>query len=157
MKKRILLTAFLSLAAFMFGYAQRTITGIVNDQTGQPMVGASVVVKGTSKGVVTDLDGKYSLEVPANATTLVYSFTGSQTQEIALGSSNVVDIQLKELQLQEVVVTAIGIQREKKSLGYSATDLKSADIMQRSESDPIRTLAGKVAGVNIVEIGRAHV
>jgi TonB-linked SusC/RagA family outer membrane protein len=155
MKKRILLTAFLSLAAFMFGFAQRTITGVVSDGNSQPMIGASVVVKGTTKGVVTDLDGKFSLEVPADATTLVFSFTGSETQEIALGSSNVIDVSLKELQLQEVIVTAIGIQRDKKSLGYSATDLKSSDIMQRSESDPIRTLSGKVAGVNIVGGGGA--
>jgi TonB-linked SusC/RagA family outer membrane protein len=155
MKKRLILTAFLSLAVFLIGYAQRTVTGSVMDDKSEPLVGASVIVKGTTKGVVTDLDGKFSIEVPADATTLVCSFVGYQPQDIALGSSNVVEVKLGESQLQEVVVTAIGIQRDKKSLGYSASDLKSSDIMQRSESDPIRTLSGKVAGVNIVGGGGA--
>ena len=70
MKKRFILTAILSIAAFLIGYAQRTITGSVLDEKSEPMVGASVIVKGTTKGVVTDIDGKFSLEVPADATTL---------------------------------------------------------------------------------------
>ncbi len=151
MKKRILLTSFLSLAAFLYGYAQRSITGTVNDQTGQPMVGASVVVKGTTKGVVTDLDGKYTLEVPADATTLVISFTGSQTQEVTLGASNVIDVQLKEATLQEVVVTAQGFVREKRALGYSISNVDEKAIRDRPQSDVTRSLQGKVPGVNITQ------
>lgn len=141
--------------ALGFAIAQRTITGTVSDQKGEPMIGASVLVKGTTAGTVTDIDGKYSLNVPAGATTLVFSFVGYQTQEVTLGASNTVDISLGESTLQEVVVTAIGIQREKKALGYSAVDLKSDDLVQRSESDPLRALSGKVAGVNILGGGGA--
>ncbi len=148
MKKCILLVT-LFLTTFIFGYAQRTITGVVNDQSGQPMVGASVVVKGTTKGVITDIDGKYSLEVPANATSLVVSFTGSVTQEITLGAENVVDILLKESQLQEVVITAQGFVREKRALGYAVAGVDEKDIRDRPQSDVTRSLQGKIAGVNI--------
>ena len=141
--------------AFGFAMAQRAITGTVTDQKGEPMVGASILVKGTTAGTVTDVDGKYSFSVPDGASTLVFSFVGYTSQEVTLGASNVIDISLGESTLQEVVITAIGIQREKKSLGYSATDLKSDELMQRSESDPIRAIAGKVAGVNIIGGGGA--
>jgi TonB-linked SusC/RagA family outer membrane protein len=150
MKKQFFLTTFLLLAAIIGSYAQRTVTGVVNDQSGQPMIGASVVVKGTTKGVVTDLDGKYSLEVPTDATTLVFSFTGSQTQEVALGAANVIDIQLKEAQLQEVVVTALGIKREKRALGYAVATVGEDDVAQRGDGDVVRLLAGKAPGVDIL-------
>ena len=136
--KKLSLVLTLVFFAFGFAMAQRTITGTVSDQKSEPMVGASILVKGTTTGTVTDIDGKYSLNVPDGANTLVFSFAGYQTQEMALGASNVIDLNLSESTLQEVVVTAIGIQREKKALGYSATDLKSDDIAQRSESDPLR-------------------
>ncbi|MBL7814626.1 MAG: SusC/RagA family TonB-linked outer membrane protein [Saprospiraceae bacterium] len=151
------LSLVLTMVLFVVGFAvaQRTITGTVSDGKGEPMVGASVLVKGTTTGAVTDIDGKFSVSVPANATTLVFSFAGYKSQEITLGASNVIDVNLAEAQLQEVVVTAIGIQREKKALGYSATDLKSDDIAQKSESDPVRALTSKVPGVNIVGGGGA--
>jgi TonB-linked SusC/RagA family outer membrane protein len=131
--------------------AQRTVTGKVTDAKGEPLIGANVLAKGTSAGAATDVDGAYRLSVPAGSSTLVVSYAGYETQEVALGASNVVDVALAENTkvLGEVVVTALGIQREKKSLGYSATDVKSEDIVQRSESDPIRTLSSKVPGVII--------
>jgi TonB-linked SusC/RagA family outer membrane protein len=153
--KKISLVLSLVLFALGFAVAQRTVTGTVSDQKGEPMVGASVLVKGTTTGVVSDIDGKYSLNLPAGATTLVFSFAGYVTQEVTTSASNVLDVTLSESTLQEVVVTAIGIQREKKALGYSATDVKSDDIAQKSEGDPIRALTSKVAGVNIVGGGGA--
>ncbi len=153
--KKLSLVLTLVFFAFGFAMAQRAITGTVTDQKGEPMVGASILVKGTTAGTVTDVDGKYSFSVPDGASTLVFSFVGYTSQEVTLGASNVIDISLSESTLQEVVITAIGIQREKKSLGYSATDLKSDELMQRSESDPIRAIAGKVAGVNIIGGGGA--
>jgi TonB-linked SusC/RagA family outer membrane protein len=153
--KKLSLVLTLVFFAFGFAIAQRTITGTVSDQKSEPMVGASILVKGTTTGTVTDIDGKYSLNVPDGANTLVFSFAGYQTQEATLGASNVIDLSLSESTLQEVVVTAIGIQREKKALGYSATDLKSEDIAQRSESDPLRALTSKVPGVNVVGGGGA--
>ena len=138
-----------------FAVAQRTITGTVADAKGELMVGASVLVKGTTTGTVTDIDGKFTVSVPAEAKTLVFSFAGYQSKEMALGASSVINVNLAEALLQELVVTAIGIQRDKKALGYSATDLKSEDLVQRSETDPIRAIAGKVAGVNILGGGGA--
>ncbi|NJN33584.1 MAG: hypothetical protein HC817_04355 [Saprospiraceae bacterium] len=78
------------------------------------MVGASVLVKGTAIGIVSDIDGKYNLSVPADAKVLVFSFAGYQTEEVALTGSSVVDVSLKESTLQEVVVTAQGIKKRKK-------------------------------------------
>jgi TonB-linked SusC/RagA family outer membrane protein len=153
--KKISLVLSLVLFAFGFALAQRTVTGTISDQKGEPMVGASVLVKGTTTGVVSDIDGKYSLNLPAGATTLVFSFAGYVTQEVTTSASNVIDVSLSESTLQEVVVTAIGIQREKKALGYSATDLKADDVTQRSESDPLRALQGKVPGVSITGGGGA--
>ncbi len=152
-KLSLILTMVLFIAGFAM--AQRTITGTVGDAKGEPMVGASVLVKGTTTGAVTDIDGKFSVAVPANATTLVFSFAGYKSQEVTLGASNAVNVNLEEAQLQEVVVTAIGIQREKKALGYSATDIKGDDLAQKSESDPLRALTSKVPGVNVVGGGGA--
>lgn len=131
--------------------AQRTITGKVTDAKGEAIIGANVLAKGTSVGAATDVDGNYSINVPNGSSTLVVSYVGYESKEVALGSSDRVDITLGENAnvLTDVVVTALGIQREKKSLGYSATDVKSDDIVQRAEADPIRTLSGKVPGVNI--------
>jgi TonB-linked SusC/RagA family outer membrane protein len=148
--KKISLVLSLVLFALGFAVAQRTVTGTVSDQKGEPMVGSSVLVKGTTTGVVSDIDGKYSLNVPAGATTLVFSFAGYETQESTLGASNVVDIILAESTLQEVVVTALGIRRDKKALGYASTTISASDIAEKPETDVARALAGKSPGVNIV-------
>ena len=154
MKKLSLIVTMVLLIA-SFAVAQRIITGTVADAKGEPMVGSSILVKGTATGTVTDIDGKFSLSVPADAKTLVISFAGYQSQEVTLGASNVINVNLAEALLQELVVTAIGIQRDKKSLGYSASDLKAEDIAQKSESDPLRALTAKVPGVNVVGGGGA--
>ena len=149
--KKLSLVLTLLLFVCGFSYAQRTITGVVNDEKGEPMVGASILVKGTTTGTVTDIDGKYSLDVPAGASTLVFSFAGYQTQEVALGASNVLDVKLGESTLQEVVVTAQGFVREKKALGYSISTVNEKDIQDRPQSDVTRSLQGKVPGVNITQ------
>lgn len=147
------LSLVLALVCFALGLslAQRTVTGTVTDDKGEPLVGSSVVVKGTTNGTVSDVDGNFSLKVPNNASTLVISMVGYTTQEVTLGASNVVNVTLKESAtgLQEVVVTAIGIQREKKALGYSVSDVSGDALAQRSEPDAIRSLSGKTPGVVI--------
>ena len=150
MKKRIILSTLLSLVAVLFGYAQKTITGVVSDQKGEPMVGASIIVKGTTKGIVSDIDGKYSLEVPADATTLIISFAGYKSQEVPIGVSTVVNVSLDESQLQEVVVTALGIKREKRALGYAVATVSEDDVSQRGDGDVVRLLSGKAPGVDIL-------
>ncbi|MBL7792558.1 MAG: carboxypeptidase-like regulatory domain-containing protein, partial [Saprospiraceae bacterium] len=122
--KKLSLVLMLVLGVMGFALAQRTISGTVTDEKGEPLIGASILVKGTTSGTVTDVDGKYSLQAPAEGT-LIVSYTGFTTKEVALGPSNAVDIALEESaeQLAEVVVTAIGISREKKALGYAVSDL----------------------------------
>jgi TonB-linked SusC/RagA family outer membrane protein len=152
--KRLLTTFTLVMAVVGFALAQRTVVGTVTGDDGEALVGASVGVKGAAAGARTDLNGKYSVQVPAGSDVLVFSYTGYATQELKIGASNVIDVTMSgNAQLQEIVVTAIGIERDKKSLGYAATDLKSEQIVQRAEVDPVRALAGKVPGVNIQGAG----
>ncbi|PSR12634.1 MAG: SusC/RagA family TonB-linked outer membrane protein [Bacteroidetes bacterium] len=148
------LSLVLSLVLFTVGFAlaQRTVTGTVTDDGGEPLIGASIFVRGTSSGTVTDIDGSYSLEVPEGATTLVVSYTGFETRDIKLGVASVMDITLSEgVALDEVVVTGLGIRREKKALGYAVTTLNSSQLELRPEADVARVLRGKVPGVDITQ------
>lgn len=99
--------------------AQRTITGKVVDQSSkEALIGASVFVKGTSAGTVTDVDGTYSVSAPANATTLVISYTGYTSREVELGTSNVVDVELEAgININEVVVVGYGTQQRRDITG----------------------------------------
>ena len=150
MKKLSLFLAMVFLSLGM-AYAQRTITGTVTDDAGEPLVGASVTAKGTTTGGVADVDGNYRVVLPAGLTTLVVSMVGYTTQELAVGASNVLNVTMSEnsSSLGEVVVTAVGIQREKRALGYAVSDVSGDALAQRSEPDALRALQGKVPGVII--------
>ena len=152
--QKILLASFLCLVHVSVIWAQeRTVTGKVTAaEDGVPLPGVNVVVKGTSLGTVTNTAGIYTLNVPANSTTLVFSFIGLTTQEIEIGARSTVDLQMSQdvQQLGEVVVTAVGIQRERKALGYSVETVDGNKVQQVSEPDPLRALTGKVPGLNIV-------
>jgi TonB-linked SusC/RagA family outer membrane protein len=138
------------LFAVSFAIAQRTVSGTITDDGGEPLIGASILVKGTSSGTVTDIDGSYSLEVPDGSTTLVVSYTGFETREVAVGASNLLDITMSEgVALDEVVVTGLGIRRDKKALGYAVTTLGNDQLELRPEADVARVLRGKVPGVDI--------
>lgn len=147
------LSLVLTLVFFVVGVtmAQRTISGTVTDESGETLIGATILAQGTTTGTVTDFDGKYALTVPDGATVLVVSYTGFATEEVAIGVSDVIDVTLAESaeQLTEVVVTGLGIKREKKALGYAVTTLGSKDIELRPEADVARVLRGKIAGVDI--------
>ena len=133
-----------------WSFGQRTIKGVVSDATGEPLIGASVLVKSTTSGTITDIDGSYQLAVPEGAEVLVFSYTGFTPQEITIGISSVIDVSLQEgLALNEVIVTAQGIQKEKRALGYSVGTVDGEDIAQKSESDVSRLVKGRVAGVNV--------
>ena len=130
--------------------AQRTVVGMVSDQDGEALIGATVLVKGTSAGTVTDIDGKYSIEVPEGSNILVFSYTGFETQEVELGASNVVNIDLAEgVTLSEAVVTALGVEREKKALGYATQQVDGEELTKVKDANFINSLSGKVAGVDI--------
>ncbi|HMQ46474.1 MAG TPA: SusC/RagA family TonB-linked outer membrane protein [Saprospiraceae bacterium] len=149
MKKTSLVLA-LVLFAVGFAMAQRSISGTVTDNAGDPLIGASVLVKGTTTGTVTDIDGKYAVSLPEGSDVLIISYTGFSTQEVKVGASNVVDVILAEgVTLETAVVTALGIKREKKALGYAATVVGAEDVAQKPETDVARALIGRSPGVNI--------
>ena len=129
----------------------KTITGKVVDVAGEPIIGASVLVKGSSTGSVTDIDGKFSVEAPVGST-LVVSFVGYATEEVKVGAASDYTVTLKDdtQSLSEVVVTAMGIKKEKKALGYSVSDINSKELMKNKQTNVVNSLAGKIPGVNIV-------
>lgn len=154
MKKRLLLLLSMAFLALGSALAQRTITGSVKDNSGEAMVGASVVVKGTTTGTITDVDGKFSLNIPKDASTLVVSFTGFSAQEVALGASNALDITLQEGKiLEEAVITAFGIKKDKSNLGYSASGITSEDLTTAHTTNITNALSGKVAGIRVAGAG----
>ena len=131
---------------------QRVITGtVISDEDGLGLPGATVLVKGTTVGTTTDLDGNYSISVPAGSNVLIFSFVGLVSKEEAIGNRTVINVTLTTdaAQLSEVVVTAIGIEREKKALGYAVTSVGNEQLENRPEQDVARVLQGKVPGVNI--------
>jgi TonB-linked SusC/RagA family outer membrane protein len=153
--KRILLvclTAVFALVSSELWAQERTVSGRVTDPgDGSPIPGVSVVLKGTATGTVTTAEGQYTLGVPAEGGTLVFTFIGLLTQEIEIGSRNVVDVQMEQdvTQLSEVVVTALGAEVDKKSLGYAVQDLKGDELLKARETNVVNSLAGKIAGVQI--------
>ncbi|CCH51651.1 TonB-dependent receptor plug [Fibrisoma limi BUZ 3] len=151
---RILLVSLLVVcSSWATAWAQeRKITGkVTSADDGAPIPGVSVVLKGTTKGTNSDAEGNYSIAVPDKGGKLVFSFVGSATQEVEVGNRSSIDVRLENdsKQLTEVVVTAVGIQRDKKALAYAVSNVKGDLLQQRSEPDPLRALAGKVPGVNI--------
>ena len=152
--KKILLASILCLVHICVVWAQdRRVTGKVTAaEDGVPLPGVNVVVKGTSLGTVTNTEGVYALNVPSESTTLIFSFIGLITQEIEIGDRTVIDLQMSQdvQQLGEVVVTAVGIERERKALGYSVETVSGDKVQQVSEPDPLRALTGKVPGLNII-------
>lgn len=131
---------------------ERSVTGSVTSaEDGTPLPGVSVVVKGSSKGTNTDSEGKYTLSVPTNGSTLIFSFVGTTAQEVAVGNQSVINVKLVSdtRQLSEVVVTAQGVVREKRALGYAVTAIDKKLIEDRPQADVGRVLQGKIPGVNI--------
>ena len=157
MRKFTLFLAFMFFIGMQFLHAQdRDISGkVISSDDGLPIPGVQVVVKATSIGTVTGLDGKYSLSVPASATTLVFSFIGMTPQEITIGSQTSIDISMEPdvFNIEGVVVTALGISREKKSLGYATQELSGDELNQVKSNNFISTLSGKAAGVQVKSTG----
>lgn len=129
-----------------------TVAGTVTDAAGEPIIGASIVVKGTSRGTVSDADGHFTLSAP-QGTTLEVSCIGFEKKTIKVPASGKVSVMLNEdsRSLGDVVVTAMGIKKERKALGYSVTDMKADELMKNKNTNVINSLAGKVPGVNITQ------
>lgn len=139
-----LLTATLSLQA------QKELSGILTDADG-PLIGATIMVEGTTLGTVTDFDGKFSLTVPEDAKNLIFTYTGYEGVTMPIGTTDIFEVELKEssIALGEVVVTALGVKREKKALGYAVQDIKAEQIAETRSTNVVNGLSGKVAGLQI--------
>src|SRR5690606_19089225 len=137
--------AMLSLEGLM----AQTITGTVSDQGGVPLPGVNVIEKGTTNGTSTDFDGNYTITVSSMDAVLEFSSLGMRALEAAINGRTTLDITMEEdaQELGEVVVTALGISREKKSLGYAVTEVQGEDVSLVKEPNVVNSLAGKVAGV----------
>ncbi|RUT72722.1 carboxypeptidase-like regulatory domain-containing protein, partial [Ancylomarina longa] len=123
---------------------------VTSADDGLSIPGVSVIVKGTTIGTTTDFDGNYSLNVPEGEKTLVFSFVGMTTQEVEITSATLnVVMESETIGMDEVVVTAIGIKRSEKSLGYAATSVKGDDITKAAPTNALEGIQGKVAGVSI--------
>ncbi|MGE0090854.1 MAG: SusC/RagA family TonB-linked outer membrane protein, partial [Bacteroidales bacterium] len=153
MKKLCVFLASLLLVSIQLVQAQTVrITGTVtSSEDGMPLPGVSVIVKGTTIGGATDPDGKYEINVPADAQILTFSSVGFKVQEVSIAGRAIIDVvlQSESVEMQEVVVTALGITREKKAIGYAVQDVKGDELVKAREANVINSLSGKVAGVNI--------
>lgn len=129
-----------------------SVTGKVVDKNAEPIVGAYVVVAGTTNGTSTDIDGKYTISAPSKGT-LNFTCMGYKDAAVAVNGQAVVNVVLEDdaLMLEETVVTALGIKKEKKSLGYAVEDLSASELMKNKTANPISSLSGKIAGVNITQ------
>ncbi|MCO5725225.1 SusC/RagA family TonB-linked outer membrane protein [Robiginitalea marina] len=145
------------LLAFVvqISFAQvKTISGTVTDQDGLPLPGVNIVVEGTTTGTQTDFDGNYQIQASAGQV-LLFTYIGQRDERRTVGAGNVINVQMSEdaQALEEVVVTAQGIKREKKALGYAVSSVGAEALEQRAEGDVARVLSGKASGVQITAAG----
>ena len=154
LKKTSLLTVVMWLLTFGITYAQSTITGSVVDENNLPLAGASVKIKGNKSGTTTNTEGKFSISAPSN-TILVISFIGYAPKEVNIGSQNSLNVKLDPDQsaLDEVVVTALGIKKEKKRVGYAVQEVKGESLQKAIAPNVLESLTGKVAGLTITNNG----
>ncbi len=152
MKKYYLL--FAAVLCFMFeGIAQqRMVSGKVTDDASESLPGVTILIKGTTKGTVTDIDGNYKLEVSGNDQTLVFKYIGFEDKEMLVGTQSTIDVQLLESAetLQEVVVTALGTKQNARDVTYANQTVKAEDLLTTPSKNALEALRGKTAGVKII-------
>ena len=155
MRKLTFLLACLLLVGVGLVNAQtKSISGrVFSADDGQPVIGATVIVKGTTLGTITDVDGKFKINVPGNAKTLVVSYVGMKTVDIEAKNNLEIKMETDARQIDEVIVTAMGIKRSEKSLGYAASTVKAADLNRATPVSVTSGLTGKVAGLSISSSG----
>ena len=152
MKKLIYVTqiTLFFLATVLFAQ-DRSLQGTVTDTNGMPLPGASVVVKNTTVGVVTDFDGNFTIAIPENENLLEVTFMGFKSQEVDITGKSQITIVLEEdaQSLDEVVVTALGIKRSTKKLAYAVQKVEGDDLAEAKETNVVNSLSGKMAGVRV--------
>ncbi|MFD2101650.1 SusC/RagA family TonB-linked outer membrane protein [Flagellimonas iocasae] len=147
-----LLTLLLAFVVHVSFAQDKTITGTVTDADGLPLPGVNIVVEGTTNGTQTDFDGNYSISA-SQGQTLLFTYIGQRPASRAVGAGSVINVQMEEdtQALEEVVVTALGIKREKQALGYAVAEVSSEQLEEKAEGDLGRVLMGKASGVNITQ------
>ena len=142
---------FLFIGFAQSGWAQQKITGAVTDNSGDPVIGASVTVLNGQEGTLTDAMGQYSVALYDGQTKLVFSYFGYETQTVDVSGKSILNVTLtpSEIQLEEVVITALGVSREERALGYAVQGLKSKDIASVPAPNAVDNLSGKLAGVYV--------
>ncbi len=155
---RLLKTCLATLAIVLLAgpmWAQNVnVTGKVTDRNGDPLMGVYVLVQGSTTGVTTEINGSYSISAPANGT-LKYSFMGFEDAIVPVNGRSIVDVTLSDssVALEELVVTALGIKKDRKALGFSVTEVGAEELLKNKQTNVINSLAGKVAGVNVTQSG----
>ncbi len=156
MKKKVLELLLMGLFVLCSSsiFAQVKVSGVVKSSTGEVLPGTTVVVKGTSTGALAGPDGKYTITAPNTEATLIFTFLGMGSQEIPLNGRTVVDVVMTQesIAMDEVVVTALGITREKKSLAYSVGEVKSDEMVRAGNTNVMKSLEGKISGVNLTSL-----
>ena len=156
LKRFLWLPTMLLLVPLSVFCQTRQVTGRVLDQVNNPVPRASILIKGTSTGASADENGRFTISVPSSNSVLIISSAGFTTQELQLGSANEYTVSLAPTaELSEVIVTAFGIKKEKKSLGYTAQSVSGADLNVNRQGNVVNALQGKVAGVTITSTGGA--
>ena len=155
MRKCLFLLFLFVLPSVVALAQQKTISGVVVDETNEPLIGVSVVVKGTTTGVITDFDGRYALSVPENST-ISFSYIGMKLQEIKVPSSTSilnVTMQSDSQLIDEVVVTAMGIRQEKKRMNFAVQSVNSDALTESRSANFVNALQGKVSGLSVTTAG----
>ena len=153
--KNLFLIACMLLVTMPAFSQNKTVTGTVTDATGEPLIGASVLQQGTNNGVITDIDGKYSIQVPPE-TTLEFSYVGMVKQTIKVGNQNIINVKMQDdsQMLAETVVIGYG-SAKKRDLTGSITNIKGDEIANKPVVNPVSALQGKIAGVQVINSGKA--
>ena len=135
--------------------SQFVVSGIVRDENNSPFPGVNILIKGTTTGTSTDVNGRYSLDVENGDAILVFSFVGYTTQEIAVGGRTIIDLSMTPdiKALDELVVTALGIEKSSRGLGYSTTKVNADELVVNRTPNLMNSLQGKIAGVNVSSLG----
>ncbi len=157
MEKKIIKILFLGTFLFITNslFAQWQVDGTVKDNTGESLPGVTIQVKGTTQGTITDLNGGYTLSAPNAQSVLIFSFVGMESQEVNINGRTSINIVMMptSIAIDEVVVTALGISRDKKSLGYSIVEVDGEELQRVAHENVLNSLAGRVAGVAINSTG----
>ena len=150
MKKKLTsVLLFLAMSVGVVSAQTSKVTGKAVGEDGEPVIGASIIVKGTTVGTVTDFDGNFTLDVPSDGKQLVISYIGMKSKEVVVSPNVNVTLMSDTQNLDEVVVTAMGISKEKKALGYAVQDVKSDELTQGANTSLSGALQGKVSGIDI--------